>query len=1059
MIKNYIKSAIAALFLSVAFSLSAQTGNISINLGGNASTNPAILDLSDATNAHLGFLMPNVSLASATDAATIPSPNVGMIVWNTNASMPFGVGFYYWSGSHWFYVINSSLAAGPTGSGTANYLVRWTGPSTLGTGVAQDNGTGVSISSSALTPVNKLDVNGNAAFGTYAGTAAPTNGMIISGHTGIGTSTPNASAALDVTSTTQGLLPPRLLGSQITSISSPATGLMVFNTTTGCVQYYNGTGWQNIECPCTGTPATPGAISGPSTFCSGSTGNVYTIAAVTGASWYAWTVPPGATITSGNGTTSITVTFGSTSGNITVTASNTCGTSLASTFAATLTAIPATPGAITGTTPICTFGQTGITYSIAAVTGATSYTWSVPAGIGTITGGQGTTSITITSAGSASTGNITVTASNICGTSAASSITVILTQTPATPGAITGTASYCNQYSGTGKTYSIAAVPNATSYTWTVPAAVGTITAGQGTTGITITLASSYGTGNITVTATNACGTSAASTLGVTVNGTPPTPGTITGSNPICTFSSAVTYTIAAVPGATSYTWTVPSSVGSSFTGQGTTSITITAASSTGTGNITVTATNSCGTSAASSLSVTVTQIPATPGAITGTTLYCSQYSLSGNTYSIAAVPNATSYTWTVPAAVGTLNTGQGTTSITMTTAASNGNGGNITVTATDACGTSAASSLAVQVTQTPATPGAITGTTSPSINSANTYTVAAVTGATSYNWSVSNTYATVTATAANSATITCASTAGTYNICVAAHNSCGNSATSCLSVTSTSCAHSNASFSYTGTIQTWTVPACITQITVVAAGASGQPSGEYAGGAGAVVTATVTVTGGSTIDIVCGESGPDIYYDYSGGGGGGTYVWNSTNTTTPLVVAGGGGGGGYSSAGNNGSTTLTPTAPTLGGAGGSGGSGGGAGTATKPGPGGGGAGWLGNGANGGPTTTAGQGGLDRAGGFAGGAAPTNAPYSAGGYGGGGSGGYNATSTWGGGGGGGGYNGGGGGTSQTTALQYGGGGGGSGYYNGTSFVNPVTVTQTNSGTTTTWSTGYVTITW
>ena len=47
---------------------------------------------------------------------------------------------------------------------------------------------------------------------------------------GIGTTTPNASAALDVTSTTQGFLPPRMTKVQLEAIASPVEGLMVYCT-------------------------------------------------------------------------------------------------------------------------------------------------------------------------------------------------------------------------------------------------------------------------------------------------------------------------------------------------------------------------------------------------------------------------------------------------------------------------------------------------------------------------------------------------------------------------------------------------------------------------------------------------------------------------------------------------------------------------------------------------------------------------------------------------------------------------------------------------------------
>jgi hypothetical protein len=56
----------------------------------------------------------------------------------------------------------------------------------------------------------------------------------------------HSSAMLDIKTTTKGLLIPRMNSSQRTSISSPATGLMVFDTDTNTFWYYNGTAWSNI---------------------------------------------------------------------------------------------------------------------------------------------------------------------------------------------------------------------------------------------------------------------------------------------------------------------------------------------------------------------------------------------------------------------------------------------------------------------------------------------------------------------------------------------------------------------------------------------------------------------------------------------------------------------------------------------------------------------------------------------------------------------------------------------------------------------------------------------
>jgi hypothetical protein len=64
----------------------------------------------------------------------------------------------------------------------------------------------------------------------------------INAQVGVGTNTPNASAALDVTSTTKGLLTPRMTSAQRVAISTPADGLVVYQTdnTPGLYCYVNG---------------------------------------------------------------------------------------------------------------------------------------------------------------------------------------------------------------------------------------------------------------------------------------------------------------------------------------------------------------------------------------------------------------------------------------------------------------------------------------------------------------------------------------------------------------------------------------------------------------------------------------------------------------------------------------------------------------------------------------------------------------------------------------------------------------------------------------------------
>jgi hypothetical protein len=73
---------------------------------------------------------------------------------------------------------------------------------------------------------------------------------------GIGTTTPNASAELDVTSTSKGLLPPRMTQVQRNAIVSPAAGLIIWCTdcvAAGELQVSNGTTWTNLFGGITGT--------------------------------------------------------------------------------------------------------------------------------------------------------------------------------------------------------------------------------------------------------------------------------------------------------------------------------------------------------------------------------------------------------------------------------------------------------------------------------------------------------------------------------------------------------------------------------------------------------------------------------------------------------------------------------------------------------------------------------------------------------------------------------------------------------------------------------------
>jgi len=69
-----------------------------------------------------------------------------------------------------------------------------------------------------------------------------------SGAAGIGTTTPNASSLLDITSTTKGVLLPRMTQTQRNAIVSPASGLLIYQTNgVKGFYYYNGTSWKAVS--------------------------------------------------------------------------------------------------------------------------------------------------------------------------------------------------------------------------------------------------------------------------------------------------------------------------------------------------------------------------------------------------------------------------------------------------------------------------------------------------------------------------------------------------------------------------------------------------------------------------------------------------------------------------------------------------------------------------------------------------------------------------------------------------------------------------------------------
>ena len=593
--------------------------------------------------------------------------------------------------------------------------------------------------------------------------------------------------------------------------------------------------------------ATP--ITGTTPVCPTASGVVYSVANVA-LSTYAWTVPPGATITSGQGTNQITVNFAGTGGNVSVIQSNPCGVAPAVNFPVAIFPLPVT-SAITGTTPVCP-NQTGLIFSVTNVVGDT-YAWTVPAGT-SITAGQGTNQITV-NWGNAN-GTVSVIQTNICGAGAAVNLAVVVTQLPVTS-AITGTTPVCPTAAGV--VYSVTNIPGDT-YAWTVPAGA-TITSGQGTNQITVTFAGTGG--NVSVTESNVCGPGVSVNFPVAIFPLPVT-SAIAGTTPVCPNQTGLIYSVTNVVGNT-YAWTVPA--GATITaGQGTNQITVNWGGANGT--ISVIQTNICGPGAAVNLAVVVTQLPVT-SAITGTTPVCP--TAAGVIYSATNVPGDT-YAWTVPVGA-TITSGQGTNQITVTFA---GTGGNVSVTESNVCGPGVLVNFPVAIFPLPVT-SAIAGTTPVCPNQTGlVYSVTNVVGNT-YAWTVPAGSTITAGQGSNQITVNWGSANGTVS--VVQTNICGPGAavnmavavtplpvTSAITGTTPVCPNTaGVSYSVTNTpgdTYAWTVPAGAT-IT------AGQGTNQ--------ITVNFGTTGG-TISVVetnvCGP-GPAVNY---------ALVVTPIPVTTPII-------------------------------------------------------------------------------------------------------------------------------------------------------------------------------
>ena len=445
-------------------------------------------------------------------------------------------------------------------------------------------------------------------------------------------------------------------------------------------------------------PAQPGAITGTTAQCPNVSGQTYQVADVTNATSYAWTVPAGWTINSGNGTRTITVTTGTSGGTISVTASNTCGTSADRTLTVTVGTNSTAPTGVTITNNNTCF-NVNKTLTVTGGSLGTGAVWQWFTGsCGGTSAGTGT-SITVNPAAGTST-TYYVRASGTCNTTTCTTGIVTVPANVGTPSTPTPSGSSICQ--GTVQTIFTTSASNATDYVWSVTG-TGNSIAGTGTTG-TVTWSSSFsGVATVSVFANGCSGPSATASTTVTVRPTPTA--SIGGSTTVCqnTASPNITFT---------NPQSLPVTINYNLNGAATASINVPANSS----NTLAVPTTAAGTFVYTLESVFYQTAPGCSNAIGGTATVTVNPTpvitnkttsiTTGGTFTVtpAEAPVGTTYTWPAPTYTGGVTGGvaqaTGVSSISGTLTIPSGSGTAI-YTVTPTAGTCVGSTFTVTVTVT----------------------------------------------------------------------------------------------------------------------------------------------------------------------------------------------------------------------------------------------------------------------------------------------------------------------------------------------------------------------
>lgn len=365
---------------------------------------------------------------------------------------------------------------------------------------------------------------------------------------------------------------------------------------------------------------------------------------------------------------------------------------------------------ITGPTNVCPFVNNGLTasFTVNAVTNATSYVWQVPPFVN-IVSGQGTNSVALSfDAGflTSANKNIRVYAVSPCDVS--NTVQLSLTaQAPGTPQTITASSTNicASIQNNTVVTYTIPKVAGASSYIWTSQAGTTTVShpagAGMNDTIIQVQFSPAFSTSAITVQAINDCGSGGLRSFTV-IRNNPATPGLISGPTNACPYlgpnGNLATYSVGNVLTVGTYNWTLPNGV-TDVSGHGTNSISLRFTTEFTSGTISVSAVNGCGTSNTRSLAVS-RLAPSTPSVID--VIQESECPSRVYSYSITGMPaNAQSVAWSIPNG-GIIISGQGTPRIRVLYVVNVAILGKISVVAINNCRNSSTRTLDVKIPACP---------------------------------------------------------------------------------------------------------------------------------------------------------------------------------------------------------------------------------------------------------------------------------------------------------------------------------------------------------------------